>query len=177
MWQNIVTQFQIWTPPPKMFKAFSRIRRKYTLLWANSQNPFKNYTSPSNHSSLMLLMLWDPTPGVFPELWLVETASRREQLEAVNLRFRESPLRAESVLLQDPPAPGNTHRLWLFNRPRDGGLFRGDSWWVTRELKEIKHKTFGFKVALSFKRPSKQEVRTGGVNLQHSTHQKWCEAP
>lgn len=61
-------------------------------------------------------------------LVLVAATSLREQSDVVSLRFKDSLLGVESVLLQGPPAPGNTHRLWLFNRPRHGGFLRGDSY-------------------------------------------------
>lgn len=88
---------------------------------------------PVTLSSLVLLPFWVSTPVVFPQLWLMATASRREQLEVVSLRFRDSPLRAESAFLQAPPAPGSTHRLWLFNRPRHGGPFSGDNYRVKKK--------------------------------------------
>lgn len=65
---------------------------------------------------------------MFPELWLAATVSLREQKEVVSLRFRDSLVGAESAFLQTALGPGNTHRLWLFKRPRHGGPFRGDSW-------------------------------------------------
>lgn len=136
---DVVTKlFQILSPMTQ--KTFNGIRKNYTFFINKFPKPFKNYTLPCNCSSLMLLLLWDPTPVVVPELWLAETTSRREELEAVNLRFRDSLLRAESAFLQASPAPGNTHRLWLFNRPRDGWLFRGDSCWVTSERVKKKYR-------------------------------------
>ena len=134
----------------------------------------KLHVSSSTRSSLVLLLLpfWDPPPVVFPELWPVETASLREQLEVVSLRFRVSPLKVESLLLQAPPAPGNTHRLWLFNRPRHGGPFSGDSWKVTRDREKHLRLNAKFLILKSppfLKDPLKMTLQQAGLRQQHSS--------
>lgn len=101
---------------------------------AELQNTWwKKKISTAVPSSLVPTLLWDPAPVLSPESWPVQTASRREQFDVVSLRLRHSPLTVESAFLQAPPAPGSTHRLWLFNSPRTGGLFKGDSWRTKRE--------------------------------------------
>lgn len=79
-------------------------------------------SSPFSLSSLVMLPFWDWTPEAFPkDVLLDETDSSKEQLDVVSLR-----LRVESLC----PQLGNTHRLWLFSRPRFSGLFNGDNWKV-----------------------------------------------
>lgn len=94
----------------------------------------KNKSTTQPLFSLVLLLFEDPAAVVLAEFWLVATASRREQLEVVSLRLRDSLLGALSAFLQAPPDPGKTHRLWLFSSPRQGGPFRGDSWAAERTI-------------------------------------------